>query len=114
MRRRRWISSGIEEEIDARQQRLLDSVMGAVRHYYRELHGTQDRYQYPLSLKQLMKLTNRSAVTLINAVRVLSHSIEPGMDSPLLYYDRVKSERNRSHRPYRIYLRKCDPTSLRK
>ena len=101
-----WIRSGIEEEIDARQQRLLDLVLEKVRYYYMELHLTRSCYQYPLSLAMLMRLTKRNSYTVISAVRLLSNSCVKGSgDEPPIYYDRAESQRNRSHRPYRIFLR---------
>lgn len=104
MIRRRWVNSGIQEDFDLRQQRFLDLVLSKIRHYYRELYGTRSCYQHPLSLKQLMKLTNRSSYAVIGAVRVLSNSIPVGEKEPSVFYDRVSSERNPSHRPYRIFL----------
>ena len=131
MRRRRWLGSGIEEDFDVRQQAMLDLVLEKVTDYYGKLAGTRYSHRYPLTLSRLMKLCNRSGLrasvdicgntlTLsrlmklcnrsglrtLMTVRVLSHSIEVGKEaSPPLVYERVKSERNASHRPYRIFLR---------
>lgn len=105
MNQRRWVSSGIREELDARQQRLLDRVLDRVKFYYRELHGTASRYQHPLSLSLLMRLTNRNSYAVLGAVRILSNSISYEESEPPIYYDRIASEKNASHRPYRILLR---------
>ena len=106
MATRVWIRSGIEEEIDARQERLLDLVLTKIRFYYLELHLTQPRYQYPLSLATLMRLTRRNSYAVMSAVRLLANSQDKSNGAePPIYYDRAESQRNRSHRPYRIYLR---------
>ena len=106
MRRRRWLGSGIEEDFDARQQAMLDLVLKKVTEYYQKLAGTRYSHRYPLTLSRLMKICNRSGLRTLMAVRVLSHSIEMGKEtSPPLIYERAKSERNASHRPYRIFLR---------
>ena len=106
MRRRRWLGSGIEEDFDVRQQAMLDLVLEKVTDYYGKLAGTRYSHRYPLTLSRLMKLCNRSGLRTLMTVRVLSHSIEVGKEaSPPLVYERVKSERNASHRPYRIFLR---------
>lgn len=93
--------------LDLRQQRLLDLVYGQIVHYYEKLHQTRPRFQYPLSLSRLMKLTRRNSYAVLAAVRVLANSIEPGGEQePPIYYDRIASEKNAAHRPYRIFLRK--------
>jgi hypothetical protein len=106
MRKRIWIRSGIEEVLDARQQRLLDLVHGQIVHYYQALHQTRPCYQYPLSLSRLMRLCRRNSYAVLSAVRILANSIELGGDrEPLIFYDRITSEKNAAHRPYRIFLR---------
>lgn len=106
MKRRKWPGTGMVETFDIRQQRLLDLVLEKVRYYYAELHGTQDCYQYPLTLSRLMKLCNRSGLRTLMAVRILSHSIDVETQSnPPLVYKRDASKNNAMHRPYRIYLR---------
>lgn len=44
MERRVWIRSGVVEELDARQQRLLHLVLDRIEFYYRELHRTRPCY----------------------------------------------------------------------
>ena len=56
MEKRVWIRSGVVEELDAKQVRLIELVLENIRFYYRELHGTRPCYRYALSLSQLMKL----------------------------------------------------------
>ena len=105
--KRIWIRSGIVEELDKRQLKFLDFVLDKIKYYYRELYGTRACYHHPLTLSRLSKLCNRNTASVINAVRILANSIPYGSDSePLIYYDRAQSEKNNSHRPYRIFLRK--------
>ena len=105
MKRRYWVRSGISEEFDLRQQRLLKKVLEAVHYYYAELYQTKACYDQPLSLSMLMKLTGCSGVAVLSAVRVLANSHEEGQGIPPLVYDRVTSGRNACHRPFRIFLR---------
>ena len=103
--KRIWIRSGIVEELDASQQRLLEHVLGKIRYYYREVHGTKPCHLYPLTLTRLRRLCNRSSNSVLNAVRILANTVSYGIDEePIIYYDRVKSEKNSSHRPYRIFI----------
>jgi len=107
MERLVWIKSGIVEELDARQLALIHLVQEKITLYYRQLFRTQPRYQYPLSLSRLMKLCNRSGHAVATALRYLANTTPAGSDElPPVYYDRVKSEKNKSHRPYRIFLRR--------
>lgn len=110
MQKRVWIRSGIVEELDQRQERLLAQVYQQIIFYYRQLYQTQPRYQYPLSLSRLMKLCNRSSHTISMALRYLANTVPLGSEAePPIYYDRRSARRNKSHRPYRIFLRKkCD------
>ena len=105
--KRVWIDSGIVEELDQRQIRLLNHVLEKIKYYYRELYGTRPCYKYPLSLYRLRKLCNRSGHAVKTAMKYLANTIPVGSkeESPI-NYDRVKSQRNKSHRPYRIFLRK--------
>lgn len=107
MEQRRWIRSGIIEPIDAKQARLMKLVYDKIVFYYRELHQTRPCYQYPLSLSRLMKLCKRSGSTIVRALHFLAHTVSADCKDaePLITYDRVSSERNASHRPYRIFLR---------
>lgn len=105
MRRRTWVRSGISEDFDERQQRLLDLVHEQVRRYYRDLHGTRSCYAQPLSLARLMRLCNRNSLAVSLAVRVLANSIEDGERVPPIWYERVPSERFPAKRYYRITLR---------
>jgi len=54
--KRVWIKSGVVEELDLKQQRLIDHVYEKIVLYYRELYRTRPCYQYPLSLSRLMRL----------------------------------------------------------
>jgi hypothetical protein len=75
--------------------------------FYRELFRTRPCYQYPLSLSRLMKLCNRGSTTVSLALRYLANTVPVGSDEqPRVYYDRVSAMKNKSHRPYRIFLRK--------
>jgi hypothetical protein len=105
MQKRLWIRSGIVEELDIKQLRLIDLVYQNVKRYYLDLYRTRPMYQYPLSLSRLAKLCNRSGSSVLAAVRILANTVPIGEDEPLLFYDRVAAQGNRSHRPYRIWLR---------
>ena len=107
MERRVWVRSGVVEELDARQARLIHLVLEKIQSYYRELHGTRPCYRYPLSLSRLMKLCNRSSQSVTLALRILANTIAQGSDAaPPVFYDRVHAQKNKTHRPYRIFLRK--------
>ena len=107
MEKRVWIRSGVVEELDARQSRLIDLVLEQIRFYYRELHGTRPCYQYPLSLSRLMKLCHRSSHSVTLALRILANTIPIGSHTePPVFYDRTHSQKNKSHRPYRVFLRR--------
>lgn len=95
------------EELDAKQSRLIHLVLKQIQFYYRELHGTRPCYRYPLSLSRLMKLCNRSSHAVTGALRILANTVPPGSpDEPSIIYDRVAAHKNKTHRPYRIFLRK--------
>ena len=105
--KRLWIKSGIVEELDARQIALLRLVYGKIVFYYRHLHGTRPCYRHPLILSRLMKLCNRSGHAVTLAIRYLANTVPVGdSGSPSIFYDRVHAQRNKSHRPYRIFLRR--------
>ena len=107
MEKRVWIKSGVVEELDAKQQRLIHLVLEKIQFYYHQLYRTRPCYQYPLSLSRLMKLSNRSSHAVANALRILANTVPAGsQDHPPIYYDRAQSQKNRSHRPYRIFLRR--------
>ena len=107
MERRVWIKSGVVDELDERQQRLLRLVLEQIEFYYRELHGTRPCYRYPLSLSRLMKLCRRSSYAVTLAIKYLANTVPEGSAAqPPIYYDRTAAERNKSHRPYRIFLRR--------
>ena len=102
-----WIRSGIVEELDQRQVRLLELVYAKIVLYYRELYQKRPCYKYPLSLWRLAKLCRRSGSTIASAIKYLANTIPVGSKArPIIYYDRISSERNPSHRPYRIFIRK--------
>ena len=104
--RRIWIKSGIIEELDKRQLQLLDLVYEKIKFYYSELYGTRPCYQYPLSLSRLMKLCSRNSYAVSMALRYLANTVPVGSKAKLpIYYDRQSAEKNKSHRPYRIFLR---------
>jgi len=108
MHKRVWVRSGITDEIDESQHQLLNLVYDKICLYYRELYGTRPCYQYPLSLSRLMRLCKRNSHAVSMAVKYLAHSIPdngPKASQPLIWYDRGQSIRNKSHRPYRIFLR---------
>jgi hypothetical protein len=113
MEKRVWINSGIVEELDEKQVRLLALVHEKIVFYYRTLYQSQPRYRYPLNLSRLMKLCNRSGSAVSLALRYLANTIPMGSNAePPIYYDRGSSLRNKSHRPYRIFLRKRPTESL--
>jgi hypothetical protein len=107
LEKRVWIKSGIVEELDAKQQRLIHLVLEKTQYYYQQLHRTRPCYQHPLSLSRLMKLCNRGGHAVANALRILANTIPAGSHAtPPVYYDRAQSQKNKSHRPYRIFLRR--------
>jgi len=107
--KRMWIKSGVVEELDIRQIQLLELVYDKIEYYYKELYETRPCYQYPLSLKRLMKLCNRSGTTVSMALRYLANTIPVDSDKqPLVFYRRIKSTRNPNHRPYQIWLKRGD------
>ena len=107
MEKRVWVKSGIVEELDEKQARLLRLVYEKIVFYYRHLYRTQPRYEYPLSLSRLMKLCKRNSLAITNALRLLANTVPVGSNSrPPVFYDRKAAQRNKSHRPYRIFLRK--------
>ena len=110
IQKRVWIRSGIVEELDAKQVRLLNLVHEQIVFYYQYLYQTRPCFQYPLSLSRLMKLCHRGGATVALALRYLANTIRAGShDMPPVYYDRVSALKNKSHRPYRIFLhRKYD------
>ncbi len=103
MQRRIWIKSGVVEDFDKRQQRLLDLVQENVVKYYRDHYETRSIYRYPLSLSRLARMCNRSKPMVLAAVRVLANSNSVDAEEVSLFYDRISSGRNASHRPYRIF-----------
>jgi hypothetical protein len=105
--KRVWIKSGIVEELDARQAGLIRLVYEQIVFYYRQLYRTKPRFKYPLSLSRLMKLCNRSSAAVTLALRYLANTVPAGSEEPPpVYYDRVSATKNKSHRPYRILLRR--------
>ena len=103
--KRIWIKSGIVEELDKRQSQLLKLVYAKIQYYYKHLYQTRACYQYPLSLSRLMKLCNRSGTAVSAGLRYLANTVPADSKTrPLIHYDRIASERNPSHRPYRIWL----------
>ena len=107
MEKRRWIRSGVVEELDAKQTQLIHLVLEKIQFYYRELHGTRPCYQYPLSLSRLMKLCHRSGHAVAAALRYLANTVPVGSkELPEVFYDRHAATKNKSHRPYRIFLRR--------
>lgn len=106
LQRRIWIKSGVIEELDEKQSRLIALVHEKIVFYYRELHRTRPCYQYPLSLSRLMKLCNRSGHAVSMALRYLANTVRVGSnEGPPIFYDRRGAAKNKSHRPYRIFLR---------
>lgn len=105
MRRRTWVRSGITEELDIRQQHLLDAVYETISFYYRELHGTRPCCTQALSLSRLMRLCKRNSIAVSLAVKILANSVEDGQRTPLIWYERVPSVRHPAKRYYRILLR---------
>ena len=105
MEKRMWIRSGIIEELDKRQTELLKLIYENIQLYYRDLYQTRTCYQYPLSLSRLMKLSNRSGTAVAAGLRYLANTVPvDSKDRPLIHYDRISSEKNPTHRPYRIWL----------
>jgi hypothetical protein len=106
MQKRVWIRSGVIEELDVKQARLLDLVFEKIVFYYGELYGTRPSLKHPLSLSRLMRLCKRSGSAVSLALRYLANTVPVDSDKePPIYYDRVSAKRNKSHRPYRIFLR---------
>ena len=104
--RRIWIRSGNVLELDKREVRFLDFLYSKIVHYYTVLYGTEPRYLYPLSISTLKKLCRRNSLAITKGIFILANTIVDGTDGePPIYFDRVKSEKNPTHRPYRIYLR---------
>lgn len=107
MEKRVWIKSGVVEELDAKQISLLKLVLEKIGFYYKHLYQTRPCYQYPLNLSRLMKLCHRSGTAVSMALRYLANTIPFGSkEEPPIHYDRISSEKNKSHRPYRIFLKK--------
>ena len=100
MQRRTWIKSGIVEEFDSRQTGLQDLVLSKIKSYYSELYQTRSIYRYPLSLSKLARMCNRSKPMVLSAVRVLANSKADNEDQCPIFYDRISSGRNASHRPF--------------
>ncbi len=109
MQKRIWIKSGVIEDFDKRQQRLLDLVLENAERYYRELYQTRAKYQYPLTLSQLAGMCNRSKPVVLAAVRVLANTSEKEGERTRIFYDRISSTKNASHRPYRIFVKAKSP-----
>lgn len=108
LQKRVWVRSGVVEVLDEREVRLLNLVYEKIVYYYKHLYGTRLCYKYPLSLSRLMKLCNRSGSAVRTALHYLANTVPLGSHSdPPIHYDRVQSVRNKSHRPYRIFLRKA-------
>ena len=106
MEKRVWIRSGIVEELDQRQLRLLKLVYEKIVFYYQHLYLTRPCYQYPLSLSRLARLCRRSGCTVRMAIKYLANTIPLGSTAqPPIFYDRIAAQKNKSHRPYRIFLR---------
>ena len=106
MHRRKWIESGIVEELDQKQVRLLALVYKKIKHYYNKLHKTKACYSHPLSLSCLMKLTNRNSYQVTLALKYLANTIpiKSKTRKPLISYRRIQSETDKTHRPYQIFL----------
>ncbi len=94
------------EELDERQIRLMNLVYEKIVVYYRQLYQTRPCYRYPLSLSRLMKLCRRSSLAVTTALRYLANTVPAGShEQPEVFYDRAQAQKNKSHRPYRIFLR---------
>jgi len=107
LEKRVWINSGVVEELDAKQQRLILLVHEKIVFYYRRLYRTRPCHQYPLSLSRLMKLCNRGSHAVSSALCLLANTIPVGSQTqPPVCYDRRQSQKNKSHRPYCIFLRR--------
>lgn len=92
--------------MDRRQTRLLELVLGQIVHYYRDLYRTRPCYAHPLSLARLIRLCRQNGPAVTLALRYLANTVPVGsQEPPRVYYDRIASHRNRTHRPYRIFLR---------
>ena len=94
-------------ELDARQMKLLDLVYEKIVFYYEHLYGTRPSLKYPLSLSRLMRLSNRGGQSVTLALKYLANTVPAGSnEKPKVFYDRIAAQRNKSHRPYRIFLRR--------
>lgn len=108
--KRVWIRSGIIEELDEKQVRLLELVHAKIVFYYTDLHGTRPCYRYPLSMSRLMRLCRRNGQAVSTALHYLANTVPVGSESePAIYYDRARGGKNKSHRPYRILIRDQGP-----
>ena len=107
LQKRIWVKSDVIEVIDGRELALLKLVYEKIAYYYKHLHGTRPCYKYPLTLSRLMKLCNRSGHAVRSAIWYLANTVPLGSPrDPLIFYDRIQAARNKSHRPYRIFLMK--------
>ena len=105
MRLRKWLGTGMIEAFDKRQQSLLDHILKTIRHYYTELYETRERYRYPLTAARLSKLSKRSGLRTMMAVRILANSIDIEFETqPPIACQRARSRGNQSHRPYQIFI----------
>jgi hypothetical protein len=76
--KRVWVKSGIVEELDEKQARLLRLVYEKIAFYYRHLYQTRWCYQYPLSLFRLMKLCNRNHCHPVEKLASLRNMFQSG------------------------------------
>ena len=94
---RRWIESGIVEELDSRQESFLKIVEEGIREYYR-------KEERPLNLSLLARICRCNHGQALSAVRLLANTIGENEEEPPIYYTRTRT-RIGFKKPYRIILR---------
>lgn len=93
---RRWIESGIVEQLDKRQVRFLENVQSTIIAYY-------ETQQKSLNLTTLARLCQCNHAQALSAIRMLANSIGENESQPFLYYTKTNTKIGYKKR-YNIYL----------
>lgn len=93
---RRWVESGIVEQLDKRQIRFLQNVKSLIGQYYQREHK-------PLNLTALARLCRCNHAQALSAIRLLANSIAEDEDKPFLYYTKTNTKIGYKKR-YNIFL----------